>query len=238
MRPQFTLRAPRAPVALGALCTMTLTLGALPGSTQADPIPVDPGTAATDAAGLAPVASAAQVVDIVPERRRLNLLLGRRGVVTGHVRPAIAGRLVALQRRGAHGRWHTLARTLTRAGGAFTVRFRPRQPASTVLRLRADGSRTRLGRLNVYRRAVVSWYGPGLYGNSLSCGGRLTPGTLGVAHRWLPCGTKVTLRRGSRVVRVRVIDRGPFVGGREFDLTAATKQRLHFGGVGAVLVAS
>ena len=92
-------------------------------------------------------------------------------------------------------------------------------------------------RLNVYRRAAVSWYGPGLYGNKLSCGGRLTPGTLGVAHKTLPCGSRVTLRRGDRVIRVRVVDRGPYVGGREFDLTSATRERLHFGGVGSLLVA-
>jgi rare lipoprotein A len=103
--------------------------------------------------------------------------------------------------------------------------------------LRADDSRRMIGRLNVYRRTSVSWYGPGLYGNKLSCGGRLTPSTLGVAHKTLPCGTRVTLRRGHRVVRVKVVDRGPYVGGREFDLTAATRAKLRFGGVGSLLVA-
>ena len=61
----------------------------------------------------------------------------------------------------------------------------------------APGKRV-LGRLNVYRSAYASWYGPGLYGNRLGCGGTLGPGTFGVAHRTLPCGTKVTLRRGER----------------------------------------
>jgi Lipoproteins len=103
--------------------------------------------------------------------------------------------------------------------------------------LRVDNSRRVIGRLNVYRRTSVSWYGPGLYGNKLSCGGTLTPGTLGVAHKTLPCGTRVTLRRGNRVIRVPVVDRGPYVGGREFDLTSATRARLGFGGVGSVLVA-
>ena len=45
----------------------------------------------------------------------------------------------------------------------------------------------------------------------------------------------MTLRHGGRIVRVRVIDRGPYVGGREFDLTAATARRLGFGGHGAIL---
>jgi rare lipoprotein A (peptidoglycan hydrolase) len=34
---------------------------------------------------------------------------------------------------------------------------------------------------------------------------------------------------------VRVIDRGPYVGGREFDLTEATAQRLRFRGHGSIL---
>ena len=81
-------------------------------------------------------------------------------------------------------------------------------------------------RITVFRRAVASYYGPGLYGGALACGGSLSPGTMGVAHKTLPCGTKVTLRYHGRSVTVRVIDRGPYVAGRDYDLTAATKQRL------------
>ena len=89
--------------------------------------------------------------------------------------------------------------------------------------------------MNVYRSAHASWYGPGLYGNRLGCGGTLTASRLGVANKSLPCGTRLTLRHGRRTVRVRVIDRGPYVAGREFDLTAATARRLHFSGHGAIL---
>ena len=48
-------------------------------------------------------------------------------------------------------------------------------------------------------------------------------------------GRRVTLRHRGRVVRVRVIDRGPYVGAREYDLTAATAQRLKFKGHGTIL---
>ena len=112
-----------------------------------------------------------------------------------------------------------------------------------TVRVRFAGDRTataasrKVGRLNAYRPALASWYGPGLYGNALGCGGRLSPGTVGVAHKSLPCGSTVVLRNGRRVVRARVIDRGPYAGSREFDLTAATKQRLGFGSVGRVWVA-
>ena len=148
-----------------------------------------------------------------------------------------AGRPALLQRRSGHG-WTTIDRATTRAGGVLRLRLPP--AAARAARGCASSSTPRareIGRLNVYRRAAVSWYGPGLYGNKLSCGGRLTPGTLGVAHKTLPCGSHVTLRRGDRVIRVRVVDRGPYVGGREFDLTSATRARLHFGGVGSLLVA-
>jgi rare lipoprotein A (peptidoglycan hydrolase) len=64
----------------------------------------------------------------------------------------------------------------------------------------------------------------------------LSAGSLGVAHKSLPCGTKVTLRHGGHVVRVPVIDRGPYVGGREYDLTAATARRLGFYGHGSIQV--
>ena len=61
---------------------------------------------------------------------------------------------------------------------------------------------------------------------------------LGVAHRTLPCGTKVRILnpRTHRRITVRVIDRGPAAWtGRDFDLTWATRQRLGFGDVGRIL---
>src|SRR4051794_10861750 len=65
--------------------------------------------------------------------------------------------------------------------------------------------------------AVASWYGPGLYGNKTACGQVLTPSTFGVANKALACGTRVRLCV-RRCVVAPVIDRGPYVGGRTFDL--------------------
>jgi rare lipoprotein A (peptidoglycan hydrolase) len=61
------------------------------------------------------------------------------------------------------------------------------------------------------------------------------PGTLGVAHKTLPCGSRVKFRYRRRTVTVRVVDRGPYVAGRDFDLTAATRARLRFPGNGVLL---
>jgi hypothetical protein len=68
----------------------------------------------------------------------------------------------------------------------------------------------------------ISWYGPGFYGNGGACGmipGGLTKDTVGVAHRTLPCGTKVTFRYNGVTVTTQVIDRGPYVQGRIWDMT-------------------
>ncbi len=75
-------------------------------------------------------------------------------------------------------------------------------------------------------RAVASWYGPGMWGNRTACGHTLTTELRGVAHRTLPCGSAVVLRHGSVTATVAVVDRGPYVLTREFDLTYATKMSL------------
>ena len=76
------------------------------------------------------------------------------------------------------------------------------------------------------KRRVATWYGPGLYGNEMACGGKLTRDTFGVAHKTLPCGKKVTIAHGGRIVIARVVDRGPFVKGVEYDLTEKTAQAV------------
>jgi len=208
-----------------------------------------PATPAQAPSALSPVGivSAAQVSIEAPVETalkvrapRLNLLQGSSSTISGSLledrHAGQAGRLVRLQALGRHG-WRTLASSRTRAEGRFGIRYVPRSLGSALVRvafggeapLRASG--TRLGDLNVYRLAEASWYGGG---GNLACGGWLTSDTLGVANKTLPCGTLVTLHYGGRTVRVPVVDRGPFVAGREFDLTEATKRALGFEGVGQV----
>ena len=91
-------------------------------------------------------------------------------------------------------------RSHRRCRAATSCASASRGAASARARVRLDTGATRmLGRLNVYRRALASWYGPGLFGNKLGCGGTLTTGSIGVANKSLPCGTKVTLRHRGRV---------------------------------------
>jgi rare lipoprotein A len=166
----------------------------------------------------------------------LNVLEGRSASVTGKLVPARAGHLVELQRRSGRG-WRTVAHSFTGSRGRFRLRYAPRQLSAQALRVLFPGdsaaaaSARRVGLLSVFRLAGASWYGGG---GSLACGGWLTGSTLGVANKTLPCGTLVTLRYGARSIRVPVIDRGPYVAGREFDLTEAAKRALGFEGVGEV----
>lgn len=174
--------------------------------------------------------------------RRLNVTTGRRALVTGRVKPGTAGLPVRLQLRSRSG-WKTVDRDRTAARGRY--RLSTRRSGSTTASARVvvsarnglKSARRGVGRLNVYRRSYASWYGPGFYGQRTACGQRYSASIQGVAHKSLPCGTKLTFRHRGRTATARVIDRGPFVGGREFDLSAATKNRLRFNGHGPILVA-
>jgi rare lipoprotein A len=169
-----------------------------------------------------------------------HVLAGGVARARGAVSSGEAGRTVVVQVRTRRG-WTKVDRATTREGGRFVAHWRARTPGRYAVRAKvlpggatpAARSRAR-GRLHVYRRAPASWYGPGFYGRRTACGRTMSPGILGVAHKTLPCGTRVTLRYRGRSVTVPVIDRGPYAGGRVYDLTAATKRRLRFGSTGMV----
>jgi rare lipoprotein A len=162
---------------------------------------------------------------------------GRSGEVGGRLLPAVAGRAVALEGRSG-GRWHTLATSRTRANGRFDVRFHPGgAPSGERLRVQFRGDRLNTGgtapagRVTVFQQSLASWYSDG---GSTACGFHAH---FGVANKSLPCGTKVTFQYGGRTVTAVVDDRGPYVGGREWDLNQNTAAALGFGGVGAVWAA-
>ena len=69
------------------------------------------------------------------------------------------------------------------------------------------------------------------YGKRTTCGQVIGPRTEGVAHPVLPCGVKLYLTYEGRHVLTQVIDRGPYVPGRQFDLTEALARRLGLVGV-------
>jgi len=237
--------APRALVALSLACAAAgapVAAAATADASVTSVSPAGPGPLPGISASAigAPVGQLAVLVRVhtklVVRQAALDVLDGRTAVVAGALRPRLGGRMVRLQRLGPGG-WRTIARTRTGGRGRFVLRYIPRRLLTERIRVLFAGDPRDLpahrlvGRLSSYRLAGASWYGGG---GGLACGGYLTSATMGVANKTLPCGTIVTLRYGARSVRVRVIDRGPYVAGRDFDLTEATKRALGFEGVGVV----
>jgi hypothetical protein len=205
---------------------------AIPVNTVPTTVSTVPTALSTDTA-----ASAAQPVAVGAAFRladaSFDVLAGQPIQVRGRLLPAVGGRTVRLQ-AGSGGHWRTLASARTGPRGGFKSTYTPGSTGQQQLRVRFpgdglnSGASMHVGQLTVYRQSVASWYDDG---GSTACGFHAT---YGVANRTLPCGTKVTFRYNGRSVTATVDDRGPFVGGRDWDLNQNTAATLGFGGVDTV----
>ena len=83
--------------------------------------------------------------------------------------------------------------------------------------------------VQTWYRALAAPYVPSPSKKRTACGQRVGPALLGVAHPVLPCGVKIYIAFGGQRVLTEVIDRGPAVPGRDFDVTKplADKIDLH-----------
>jgi rare lipoprotein A len=79
--------------------------------------------------------------------------------------------------------------------------------------------------------ALAGSSGPAAFGRRTACGGVIHPETIGVSHPTLPCGARVFITYKGQTVLTQVVDRGPYVPGRQFDLTDALARRLGLRGV-------
>jgi hypothetical protein len=146
---------------------------------------------------------------------------------SGRISPAAAGRKVELAEQ-TGSRWTYVAGAVTAANGSFTATLYPASLGQLTIRtvivntLRYTPAVT----ITVYRPAVATWYGPGLFGHRTACGRTLTRSTLGVANRRLPCGTQISIYYRGRTIVVPVIDRGPYANDANWDLTEATAAAL------------
>lgn len=161
-----------------------------------------------------------------------DVMEGRDAKVSGTLYPKVPGRRVKVQQR-VGDQWKTIGRSRVRYG-RFSLRFTPGRHGWRLMRVTFSGDALNLANrewdwLRVYDPDLATWYGPGFYGNRTACGQTLRTDTQGVAHRSLPCGTKVNVLFKGRTVTVKVIDRGPFTSA-EWDLTEATARRLGFDG--------
>lgn len=237
-----------------AFIGLTLLL-ALPATSLADDAPTG-GVAPPPAAAPATAAPAS----VAPTPTRASAQLAGAGTwsavpsgaavrISGAFGTDLAGRRIRVERRTPSGRWQQAATARVRTTGRFAATWRTRSTRVHVLRvLVAPVSTTRASeaassraandapsvRIAVLGRVKATWYGPGLYGRTTACGVTLQPDTVGVAHRTLPCGTQVEIRRGGGTVVVPVIDRGPFANDATFDLTKPAADVVGVDGVNPV----
>lgn len=209
-----------------------------------------PGPSATPAIaavrGAAPSATGAPASALTPltvaprlsVHRHRFAVLGRGGIrVAGRLLPAAAGRNIRLQGHTSTG-WRTVARGRTGRRGGFTLHYAPGSGTRRRLRVLFAGdsqnarAKSAAGTVTVFSQDVASWYDDG---GATACGFHAG---LGVANRTLPCGTRVAFHHGGRTVSAVVDDRGPYAGGRNWDLNQGTAAALGFAGVGTVWVSS
>jgi len=86
------------------------------------------------------------------------------------------------------------------------------------------------GTKNGYYTARAAPYGPTATRRRTACGKPFLKTTEGVAHPVLPCGVRIYIRFSGREVLTQIVDRGPNVPGREFDITKALANRLDLHG--------
>ena len=84
---------------------------------------------------------------------------------------------------------------------------------------------------------VASWYGPGFHGNLTANGTRYDQHASTAAHKTLPFGTRLKVCYDT-CETVTITDRGPFIPGRDLDLSLGTARRIGMesAGVGDVEV--
>jgi rare lipoprotein A len=83
----------------------------------------------------------------------------------------------------------------------------------------------------------ASWYGPGFSGRRTASGARFNEYGMTAASRTLPLGSKVLVANptSGRCCTVTINDRGPYVSGRDIDLSEGAARRVGITGVSPVI---
>jgi rare lipoprotein A len=165
-------------------------------------------------------------------------LVGRKVRFSGAIAGGLEGRTISLQRRDPADGWIQIATATTDADGAFRVRWKADRAGTFAFRavLRREGTSAGAAqtsgsmKLRVYKSTLASTF----FDRRTACGVTLRRSTLGVAHKSLPCGTKVAFYYRGRKITLPVVDRGPYRRGYSWDLTEAAAAKLRFSGLGRV----
>lgn len=92
----------------------------------------------------------------------------------------------------------------------------------------------KLGPTDVVFNGVTSWYGPGFEGCATSSGATFRSSQMTAASLSLPLGTLLKVTNGGRSVVVVITDRGPYIQGRDLDLSKAAAAAIGASGVASV----
>jgi peptidoglycan lytic transglycosylase len=173
----------------------------------------------------------------------------RRGLhFTGTVPSSSAGKIVEIERRGqqTHNAWAPTAHGTVASDGSFSAYWPANHIGQFAVRAviedHAGSARAAAPSPSVttfvFRPSIATWYGDGSWGSKTACGVTLRRTTLGTANRTLPCGTRVAVYYGGKMIIVPVIDRGPYANHADWDLTLATSQKLGTPGIAHIGAAS
>lgn len=203
---------PRLPLRVPALALMLALTLTVPAAAQ------DPAVPGGIAAGSPTLVAAPAFV-------------GQPLAFAGTLGSGAAGASVAVQLRARGGAWYTVTNAVADADGAFGATWASSVAGRFTARAIATGRAVAASVTppvttiaTVFRRATATWYD--LHGRTGACGVRITRATLGVAHKSLPCGSRVDVTYAGRTISVPVIDRGPYARGVSYDLTLAAADAL------------
>ena len=99
--------------------------------------------------------------------------------------------------------------------------------AALALARRSGGGHDKVpGAVGAYYTSRAAPYGPTPSHRRTACGEPFTFKLQGIAHPTLPCGVKLYIRFGGKQVLTEVVDRGPNVPGRDFDITKGLADRI------------
>ena len=110
----------------------------------------------------------------------------------------------------------------------------PNAPAPAASASRRSSAASAAVPVGYTEEGLASWYGVPYHGRPAADGEIYDMETLVAAHRLMPFNTwvKVTNLANGKSVDVRIIDRGPFVGGRVIDLSKAAARQIDLLGPG------
>ena len=102
------------------------------------------------------------------------------------------------------------------------------------VRVTTDGT----GAPVVEQQGEASWYGKQHHGRKTASGARFDQRGMTAAHPTLPLGTKATVTNleTGKSAEVTINDRGPYVKGRDIDVSKAAAEKIGFGKDGAAPV--